>query len=282
VTKQTERGLLDEVNRTHWQDDDVVGDMGRLIGWSDPGEPRAVGVVASGCRSRPVLDIGIGTGRTTTYLTLLSDDYVGIDYTPAMVESAKARHPGRDLQHGDARDLSAWSDDRFALVMFSFNGLDAVDHDDRAVALREFARVVAPDGYVVYSTHNKLGPVYRETPWHWARRHAGNRPRWLRIVKAVVLAPQRFRERRPVYLAWLRLRGRATDKDTWGLSPLAVHDYRFVVHFISLAAAVAEAAAVRLDVVAVFGNDGRTYAVDDDTSGVDYFHLVLRKALPTR
>src|SRR4051794_11286338 len=175
--------------------------MDRLIGWSDPGEPRAIGMVADACRGRPALDIGVGTGRTTTYLTLLTGDYVGIDYTPAMLQQARARHPDRDLRHGDARDLSAWPDAHFALAVFSFNGIDAVDHDDRGGAPAEMARVVAADGFVVYSTHNKLGPAYRETPWHWAGRHSGGRPRSVRIVKAVVLAPRRFGQLRRTYAA---------------------------------------------------------------------------------
>jgi SAM-dependent methyltransferase len=271
-------GGLESVNRSHWEDADVVGEMRGLQGWSDPGEPLALARVATAVRGRPALDIGVGTGRTTTFVTLLTDDYIGVDYTPAMLDVARQLHPTRDLREGDARDLSSWPDGRFAFVMFSFNGIDAVDHEGRGAVLREMARVVAADGFVIYSTHNKLGPAYRETPWHRARRHVGPRPLWVRVAKAVALAPQRFGELRRTYTGWWRSHRAGEDNGDWAIAPLAVHDYRFLVHFTTLGQAIDEAASVGLEVDAVFGNNGRRCGRADDTSDVDYFHLVLRPA----
>jgi SAM-dependent methyltransferase len=47
-----------------------------------PPEVRALEKVRDWVRGRPIMDIGVGTGRTTPYLLDLSPDYVGIDYSP--------------------------------------------------------------------------------------------------------------------------------------------------------------------------------------------------------
>jgi ubiquinone/menaquinone biosynthesis C-methylase UbiE len=107
---------------------------------------------------RPILDIGVGGGRTTESLLEISSDYVGADYSAAMVERCRARFPGIRFEVVDARDLSAFGDESFALVMFSYNGISSLDHDDRLRALREMRRVLSPDGICVFSAHNRNSP----------------------------------------------------------------------------------------------------------------------------
>lgn len=101
-----------------------------------------------------VLDIGIGGGRTTAALAARSATYVGVDYSQAMIAAARARLPGLDLRQADARDLSDFADASFDFAMFSFNGIDAVDHEGRALVLREVRRVLRPGGAFVMSSHN--------------------------------------------------------------------------------------------------------------------------------
>ena len=114
---------------------------------------------------RDVLDIGIGTGRTTAYLAPVARHYVGIDYSPAMLERARRRFPGASLRLGDMRDLSDFDDQRFDFVFASNNVLDAIDHDDHEQALIEWARVLRPGGMLAFTSHNR------------AHRHAGEGPR---------------------------------------------------------------------------------------------------------
>jgi len=45
-----------------------------------------------------------------------------------------AQLPDADVRLGDVRDLAEFGADRFSLAVFSYNGLDAVDHGDRARA----------------------------------------------------------------------------------------------------------------------------------------------------
>ncbi len=102
-----------------------------------------------------VLDIGCGSGRTTAILKNLSSGYVGLDYSLEMVESCRKRFECVDFLHGDVRNMSEFKDREFDCVMFSFNGLDSINHDDRLKGLREIHRVLKKDGLFVFSSHNR-------------------------------------------------------------------------------------------------------------------------------
>ena len=149
---------LDGINRRTWQSPATIRAYERLEGWTDPGEKAAVEYVAPEVRSRPILDIGVGAGRTTALLQTISQQYTGIDYTQEMVEVCRARHPGARILHMDARDLSSFADEQFALVVFSFNGIDAVNLDDRRKILREVHRVLQPGGLFIVSARQPIGP----------------------------------------------------------------------------------------------------------------------------
>jgi ubiquinone/menaquinone biosynthesis C-methylase UbiE len=105
-----------------------------------------------------VLDIGIGTGRTTTYFAPLAKEYVGVDYAESMVEACqKTFDPmgGRvRIQLGDVRSMPEFETGYFDFVMFSYNGLDSISHEDRLKAIEEMKRVGKPGGYLFFSSHN--------------------------------------------------------------------------------------------------------------------------------
>ena len=103
-----------------------------------------------------VLDIGIGTGRTTGHLARRSAGYVGVDYSPEMIERARLRFPDETLQVMDARNLSVFPVGRFDIVVFSYNGIDYVDHQDRLKILGQIHRVLRPGGVFMFSAH-RLG-----------------------------------------------------------------------------------------------------------------------------
>ena len=112
-----------------------------------------------------VLDIAVGAGRTTGLLSGQAATYVGVDIAEAMLDLARERFPGVDLRVGDARDLDGLAEVPFDLVVFSFNGIDSLDHHDRRRAMRAMRRVVAPSGRVVLSTFSIDGVSFDERPW---------------------------------------------------------------------------------------------------------------------
>jgi SAM-dependent methyltransferase len=114
---------------------------------------------ADGLADAALLDLGVGGGRTTLHFAQHAGTYVGLDYSRALVEACRGRFAGRwahvTFVHGDARDLREFADASFRFVLFSWNGLDAVgDADDRARALGEIRRVLAPGGLFAFSAHD--------------------------------------------------------------------------------------------------------------------------------
>src|SRR5579884_2795938 len=218
---------VDAVNQATWA---RFADDFAVEGWSDPGELAALLLVADAVRGAPILDLGVGGGRTYPLLRLLSSDYVGIDYSPPMVELCRRRHPDADVRLGDARDLSDIPDESCGLVVYSSNGIDAVDHDDRQRVIRAVCRVLRPGGMFLFSTLNKEGPLFDarpgsapDTPWlpgsllprpepvatdGSGDDAAGEDASWLRAVRN-----------------WRRLRSMIVDSDDWGLAPFAPHEY---------------------------------------------------------
>jgi SAM-dependent methyltransferase len=133
---------------------------------------------------REVLDLGVGTGRTTRYLAPLASRYVCVDSSPPMVEYMRTRWPGLEIHLADMRDLHAFATCSFDFVLASCNLLDAVSHDDRLRVLAEVQRILRPTGTFVFSSHNRRlrtalsGPRLARSPnpatqavlvWQYAR-----------------------------------------------------------------------------------------------------------------
>jgi SAM-dependent methyltransferase len=98
--------------------------------------------------SGDVLDLGVGTGRTVPFLFPQARTYVGIDYARAAIEEARTNFPEADLRVMDARDLSAFADSSFDLVLFGYNGICGPPEDHcrgtSRAASRRLVRVQLP------------------------------------------------------------------------------------------------------------------------------------------
>jgi ubiquinone/menaquinone biosynthesis C-methylase UbiE len=116
-----------------------------------------------------VLDLGVGGGRTTAYLSRLSSRYVGLDYSEEMVNACRAKFPGLQFEVADAADLSRFTNDSFDAVVFSFNGMDYLSSDEkRHDCLREFRRVLKDRGTLIFSSHNPRSVIVG-WGWDWNR-----------------------------------------------------------------------------------------------------------------
>jgi SAM-dependent methyltransferase len=137
----------------------------------------------------PVLEIGCGAGRVTRFLAELSDRVTAIDVSPRMVEACASNVPGVRAEVGDLRDLTAYGDGAFDVIVAADNVVDVLGDEDRRAALAGFARALSPGGLLLFSSHNQA---------HIPRMHALPRtPR--EIARAVYHArhfPQRVRNRR--------------------------------------------------------------------------------------
>jgi SAM-dependent methyltransferase len=156
--------FLDRVNKSAYARADVVKHYEGLDMLLEP-ERILLERLTPSIRDTKILDIAFGGGRTTKYLLPVSRDYTGIDYTPEFVEAARRKFPGVELLCRDARDLSSFADATFDFVMFSFNSLDYVPHEDRLRALGEILRVLKPGGRFLFSTHNRDHVDFNRLPW---------------------------------------------------------------------------------------------------------------------
>lgn len=106
-------------------------------------------------RDKPILDMGVGTGRTTNGLLEISKDYLGIDYAREMLDSCEQHFPHVRFELADARDMSAYADESFYTAFFSSNGICMVNHDDRMKILKEVYRLLKPGGVFLFSAYNQ-------------------------------------------------------------------------------------------------------------------------------
>lgn len=101
-----------------------------------------------------MLDIGVGGGRTTKYFSSLVHEYVGIDYSEKLTNVCKNKFPKLNFYTKDVRDLSTFSTSEFDFILFSYNGIDYISHEDRITAFKQIKRVLKPNGYFYFSSHN--------------------------------------------------------------------------------------------------------------------------------
>jgi SAM-dependent methyltransferase len=119
-----------------------------LIADMKHGEPRldlkvaAEAVTATGLANPRLLEVGCGSGYySDVFATLLAGGvrYTGIDYSDAMIASARAQYPSTAFKVADATRLP-YADGAFDVV---FNGVALMHIIDYQAAIREAARVAA-------------------------------------------------------------------------------------------------------------------------------------------
>lgn len=262
---------MEQINRRTWRARSSLRLYGRLDGYTDPGEAAAFSVIANDVEKGRVLDIGFGGGRTCALLAPRARAYIGIDYTPEMVELARSRYPQVDLVEGDARDMSRFPDGSFDVVVFSCNGIDSVDAEGRRAILRECSRVLSPSGVLLYSTFNRDGPGFRRRSNNRRVRVSANPARLgYEIAKYAVGGIVGWRR----ILAHRRHERVADDRS---ILLHKAHDFGILVHAISLSAVPQEAKAAGFHgAVRLIGMSGAT--VSPAAAGnEEYVHVLARK-----
>jgi len=102
-----------------------------------------------------ILDLGVGGGRTTAYLSSIAARYVGVDYASEMVAACRKKFPQLEFETENASDLSRFATSSFDAVVMAFNGMDyVIPNEARFRALHEIRRVLKPEGILIFSSHN--------------------------------------------------------------------------------------------------------------------------------
>ena len=119
-----------------------------------------------------IMDLGVGGGRTTPYLSSIASRYVGVDYSEGMIHACRSKFPHLQFNVADAAVLSQFADDSFDAIVFPFNGIDQLVPDEkRENCLRECRRVLKAGGVYIFSSHN---PRSLFIDWHWDRDRLRN------------------------------------------------------------------------------------------------------------
>jgi SAM-dependent methyltransferase len=216
-----------------------------------PAERAVLGRLAPRIPDLDMLDLGVGSGRTGWTFAPLVRRYVGVDYSPRMIDAARQRlgdDAGVELLVGDARDLSSVAGE-FDFILFSFNGIDAVSPEDRLRVLDQVRSKLRPEGLFLFSTHS-LGTLPFDTRRELSPRFAGSRAyRAYAAIKGVQYARRIRRLNSGLDLGAARRRG-------WDVIPSMAHDFRIRDYYVDPEFQVGQLREHGLEVVAVFDTGG--------------------------
>ncbi|HEY2717016.1 MAG TPA: class I SAM-dependent methyltransferase [Solirubrobacterales bacterium] len=216
-----------------------------------PAERAVLGRLRDDLSQLEMLDIGVGSGRTGYTFAPLVKRYVGIDYSPRMIDRARALlgENGRvELRVADARSLAS-VEGSFDFVLFSYNGIDAVEHQDRLRIFAEVRDKLKPGGLFLFSSHS-LGAL----PLSGRRRRGRNRSTKLPWQVAEFALDLRYgwharQSNRMLDLDGARQRGWAIVRDP-------AHGFSLDVYYVDPASQLAQLREIGLDPLAVIDEHG--------------------------
>ena len=168
-----------------------AGDRGRVDVLD---KPMMEVVAASGANS--ALDVGCGEGRFCRMMAASGIQPIGIDPTPHLIATAKARDPRGHYVEACAEDLP-FETGQFDLVV---SYVSLIDIPDYRTAIAEMARVVAPGGMVLVANLNSFVTAL---PKEWPEDKSG----WVRDAKPTpYYALSGYMEERAAWTAWSGIR----------------------------------------------------------------------------
>ena len=211
-----------------------------------------------------VLDIGCGSGRTTAILKNLSNGYVGIDYSLDMVESCRKRFEGVRFLHGDVREMNEFNDEEFDYVIFSFNGLDSINHEDRLKGLREIYRVLKLDCLFVFSSHNRN------------HRHAISRPEMEFSTMPCKQAGNLIKYFKSTCNR-LRNKNHQVFEEQYAIINDVAHNYAMLTYYIDKVNQVKQLEDMGFKTIEMYDTLGNTLDINGDDADSAWIYYVARK-----
>lgn len=259
--------FMDHINRRYYSTPQVVERYASEHSLR-PVESALVSMLASRIENRPVLDLGVGTGRTTGALAAMTRYYVGLDYSEQMLRACRRNHRDCNVLLCDARRL-CFRESSFEMACFFFNAIDDVNAADRLQILREIYRVLEPGGTFVFSGHNL---DYR---WKSAWRFAGfaKEESWRETLQENAGRVFRY------FLGMrnhLRMRKHEEHTPSYSIVNDPCHTYRLLTYYMTREQQVAQLEQMGFDNVQAFDGQGRRLD-ESDRCTEGSLHYVARK-----
>ncbi|HVX05217.1 MAG TPA: class I SAM-dependent methyltransferase [Rhodanobacteraceae bacterium] len=213
---------------------------------------------------KDILDIGVGTGRTSIYLAPLARRYQATDYSPVMVRHMQRTMPEIQVLQADMRHMPQLADASFDFVLASNCVFDASGHEDRIETLREIHRLLRPDGLLVFSTHNR----------NWV--HALRGPRLRRSRNPVTQALMGLHWMRSV-VHHRRLRNLQAFTDEYAILNDGAHDFALMHYNIDPDRQRQQLAGQGFDTLEVLDEHGHTRLPGDPAPDCAWLLYVARR-----
>lgn len=182
------QGAVDQSNFARYRDPTVVADYADGDTLIDCEEYLFSRYIPPG---RDVLDLGVGGGRTTARLARGAASYLGVDYSPEMIDGCRKRFPTLTFSIMDASDMRSLADRSFDAIVFSYNGLGCLSPDTkRQACLVECHRLLRANGVLIFTLHNASSLFVRPGP-----TTPGSLAPLRSILRAAQISAVRFRHR---------------------------------------------------------------------------------------
>jgi ubiquinone/menaquinone biosynthesis C-methylase UbiE len=211
-------------------------------------------------RNSKILDIGVGGGRTTRYLLPLSSDYTGVDYVPEFVERIKGKYESGNFLVADARDLKKFAGETFDFVLFSYNGIDAVSHEDRIKILKEIHRVLKTGGTFMFSSHNRDYQYFKKPYWLIKPRI---NPAFVKNLLSYVFFLPRH----------LRMKKKEVDTNEYAIVNDSDHRYSLLIYYIGIGAQIKQLEEIGFFDIEAYNAEGEQVTTDAESFWIYYLAI---------
>lgn len=131
--------------------------------------------------SGAVLELGSLGDRLTALLAAHADSLTGLGRSTPTVELCRSLHPTARFLERDIRDLGSFEDGQFNAIVAGHAEIDLLGDAQRRLLLDRLRRILAPDGVLLFTSHNLGYESYVPPPG----RHLGLNPlsAMLRLAK---------------------------------------------------------------------------------------------------
>ncbi|MDQ6777821.1 MAG: class I SAM-dependent methyltransferase [Actinomycetota bacterium] len=269
-----ESGAQSRINADHWRaGPDVDAYAHRTL---HPVEVLLLVRYREALSSR-VLEVGCGAGRLLGYLVLLGGEVDGIDISSAMVAHCQREYPQASARVGDLGAIGASTEGVFDAILAVDSVIDVFDDSERRRVLSELRALLAPDGLLIFSSHNLAQPagvVSAPSPAAGGKlrrvaRRALSKP-LIELATAATRVPRegRTRARNRRRLAPLEYRG----QDYSIINDLA-HNYALLHYYIGRDAQARQLDELGYELVECLDRDGRAVAAGEPGDGAWLFYV---------